>query len=443
MGRGDDATEAYGFDTVEDAGQGVEPGALVGEYRIEGELGAGGMGRVYAAIHPVIAKRAAIKVLHPELSRDPAAVERFVREARVVNEIGHPNIVDIFAFGTLADGRNYFVMEQLRGESLKARMQRARLSLDEVRAVLATIATALEAAHKVGVVHRDLKPDNVFLVDVEDAPAPLVKLLDFGIAKLLVDDRRLERTETGAFMGTPAYISPEQARGENVDHRTDIYALGVMAFELLTGRLPFTGTSVAEVVAKHLMEAPPSMCGIGAQVPEELDAMVGAMLAKEPSQRPTLAEIRARLRALPSRPAQTAAAGAAETQPAFSAVHPIPSRRVPVARLAIGVAIVAAAGIAAYVIVNRGTTPPATETTASPSASSTAPAPAPTPAPPAPVAPAPEPEVAPQAAAPEPDASTAKSTTPPPKRVKTQKRTKATPPDPVPQGSGSDRDGLM
>jgi serine/threonine protein kinase len=172
MGRGDDATEAYGFDTVEDAGQGVEPGALVGEYRIEGELGAGGMGRVYAAIHPVIAKRAAIKVLHPELSRDPAAVERFVREARVVNEIGHPNIVDIFAFGTLADGRNYFVMEQLRGESLKARMQRARLSLDEVRAVLATIATALEAAHKVGVVHRDLKPDNVFLVDVEDAPAP-------------------------------------------------------------------------------------------------------------------------------------------------------------------------------------------------------------------------------------------------------------------------------
>src|SRR3954471_5448371 len=158
-------------------------GEMVGEYRVEGELGRGGMGRVYAATHPVIAKRAAIKVLHPELSVNTEAVERFIQEARSVNQIGHPNIVDIFAFGTLPDGRSYFVMEWLRGESLHTRIERERLPIAEALVMLETITVALEAAHEKGIVHRDLKPDNVFLVEVK-GDRPQVKLLDFGIAKL-------------------------------------------------------------------------------------------------------------------------------------------------------------------------------------------------------------------------------------------------------------------
>src|SRR5262245_42627048 len=179
------------------------PGMMVGEYRIEGPLGAGGMGRVYSAIHPVIAKRAAIKVLHPELSVNKEAVDRFVQEARSVNQIGHPNIVDIFSFGKLPDGRNYFVMEWLRGESMRDRIKRGQIPLHDAIAILETITLPLEAAHANGIVHRDLKPDNVFLVDIRD-DRPQVKLLDFGIAKLM-GAQGLQRTQTGNMLGTPAY----------------------------------------------------------------------------------------------------------------------------------------------------------------------------------------------------------------------------------------------
>src|SRR5262245_48325135 len=160
------------------------------------------MGRVYAAIHPVIGKRAAVKVLRPELSKNREAVERFIQEARAVNQIGHPNIVDIFAFDRLPDGRCFYVMELLRGESLRDRLRRGPLALVDALAILDTITVALEAAHDKSIVHRDLKPDNVFLVDVK-SDRPQVKLLDFGIAKLLSpDDSRLERTRTGNLLGT-------------------------------------------------------------------------------------------------------------------------------------------------------------------------------------------------------------------------------------------------
>src|SRR6478672_6326402 len=145
----------------------LPPRTDVGAYLIDGALGHGGMGVVYSATHPVIGKRAAIKVLKPELSRNRDAVERFALEARAVNQIGHPNIVDIFAFGALPDGRCYFVMEQLRGESLAARIDRAAPPVEDVLSILDSIAIALDAAHKKGIVHRDLKPDNVFLADVE------------------------------------------------------------------------------------------------------------------------------------------------------------------------------------------------------------------------------------------------------------------------------------
>jgi serine/threonine-protein kinase len=225
------------------------------------------------------------------------AVERFVQEARSVNQIGHPNIVDIFAFGALRDGRSYFVMERLSGQTLRERMRAGRLPLVETLSILETITLALEAAHDCGVVHRDLKPDNVFLVEVKN-DRPIVKLLDFGIAKLLGDDSTLtERTRTGNLLGTPGYISPEQARGYAVDHRTDIYALGAVAFELVTGQLPFPADNGADMIAKHLHAPPPSAAAVNRHVPPGLDKLITRLLAKEPENRPTLAQIREQLRA--------------------------------------------------------------------------------------------------------------------------------------------------
>ncbi len=264
----------------------LAPGQMVGEYQVEGLLGEGGMGRVYAAIHPLIAKRVAIKVLRPELSDDPSAVERFVREARSVNQIGHPNIVDIFAFGALPDGRHYFVMEWLQGESLRARLSRGALSLVDALGVLDAIASALGAAHAAGIVHRDLKPDNVFMASNG------VKLVDFGIAKLLGNDPGTDRTATGALIGTPAYVSPEQARGELVDTRSDLYALGAVAFEVLTGERVFRANTAAEMVARHLFETPRTVRELRPDVRPALDALITALLAKEMKDRPSLAEVR-------------------------------------------------------------------------------------------------------------------------------------------------------
>src|SRR5258708_23836835 len=216
----------------------LAPNTDVGGYLIERELGRGGMGVVYAARHPVIGKRAAIKVLKPALSKNPATVERFIQEARAVNQIGHPNIVDIFALGELPDGRCYLVMDLLDGESLRARVKRGPLHIIEAANVVDEVASALAAAHGKGFIHRDLKPDNVFLVAVPGRTD--VKLLDFGLAKLKPEaGTRAYRTATGAMVGTPDYMSPEQQRGgDGVDERTDVFALGVMAFEILTGNKP-------------------------------------------------------------------------------------------------------------------------------------------------------------------------------------------------------------
>ncbi len=265
-------------------------GELVGEYRIEGRIGEGGMGVVFAAVHPVIGKRAAIKVLRHELAQDPMAVARFIAEARVVNQIGHPNIVDIFAFGQLPDGNHYFVMEWLNGATLRDHIGRGPLGVAASCAIVRALARALEAAHDKGVVHRDLKPDNVVLVEIPGEPMQ-VKLLDFGIAKLAETEIRVERTASGAMIGTPQYIAPEQAKGHAVDHRADIYALGGVLFEMLTGRPPFLADNAMEMIAKHLMEPPPHPAAFAADVPADLDAIVVAMLAKEPRGRPSLADL--------------------------------------------------------------------------------------------------------------------------------------------------------
>src|SRR5687768_3541605 len=195
-----------------DPNEDLPVGSLAGEYRIEKKIGEGGMGSVYGARHPLIGKRAAIKVIRRELSSSREAVDRFVLEAQSVNQIGHPNIVDVFGFGQLPDGRSFFVMEWLQGESLRERLQRP-LPFPDAIEILENIAKALQAAHDAGVVHRDLKPDNVFLSSMR-GEKPIVKLLDFGLAKLTgSDSQRSDRTRTGVVMGTPLYLSPEQAKG--------------------------------------------------------------------------------------------------------------------------------------------------------------------------------------------------------------------------------------
>ena len=280
----------------------LPPGSIVNdEYEIAGRLGEGAMGEVYAARHIKLSKRVAIKVIAPRLSEDAGAIERFEQEARTLAQLSHPNIVDVLGFGELADGRAYFVMAFLAGEPLDARLERGRLQLvDRGHAfagaldIFDQLARGLEAAHAHGVTHRDLKPANCFLERVTSEPRPVVKLLDFGLAKLAADvDRRRERTQSGAAIGTPLYMSPEQCRGSDVDHRTDIYALGCIAYELLLGRPPFNDAlTTPALFAAHLHEAPPMPRSIWPEIPAQLDLMLFAMLAKDPAYRPTLTQIR-------------------------------------------------------------------------------------------------------------------------------------------------------
>jgi serine/threonine-protein kinase len=263
-------------------------GTMIGEYHVVSRIGEGGMGTVYGAIHPLIGKRVAIKVMRADVGSSTDGVERFLREARAVARIGHPNIVDIFAFGSLPDGRNYYVMEWLVGSTLFER-SRTPMTLGEVVFVIDQIARGLEAAHAAAVVHRDLKPENVFLVDVPGEPVR-VKLLDFGIAKLIDD---IDHTTTGLVLGTPLYVSPEQARGLRIDARTDIYSLGVMMFELMAGTLPFISASAYDLLTLHVAAVPPAASDFHPGLPAPIVALLDAMLAKDPSARPSLATLRA------------------------------------------------------------------------------------------------------------------------------------------------------
>ena len=263
----------------------LEEGRAVGEYRIERKIGEGGFGAVYAALHPVIGKSAAIKVLSPQFSHNPTMVSRFIAEARAVNQIRHRGIIDIFAFGKLDDGRQYYIMELLEGLTLEAYLrQHGRLRPAEALPILRQIARALDAAHAAGIAHRDLKPENVFIV-FDDDRTVFPKLLDFGIAKLLGDSQS-HKTRTGTPMGTPLYMSPEQCRGKQVDHRTDIYSFGVMTHIVLTGHPPFEGEDVMDVLMQQVQAQPPSMSSVCPDLSPALDAPVLRMLAKDPAERP-------------------------------------------------------------------------------------------------------------------------------------------------------------
>ncbi len=268
-------------------GQLLAAGTLVGEYRVTHKLGEGGFGTVFAAAHPVIGKRCAIKVLHAQFSENEAVVARFVAEARAVNQIRHRNIVDVFAFGELADGRKYYVMELLDGVALDAYLERAgTLPLPEALAVLHAIARALGAAHEAGILHRDLKPENVFF-DCEDAEDIRPKLLDFGLAKLLAPDvQPQDNTRSGAPIGSPRYMSPEQCRGQSVDHRTDVYAFGCLAYRMLVGVAPFEASSTLDLLMSHVSLPPTPPSRRNAALGPHFDAPLLAMLEKLPERRP-------------------------------------------------------------------------------------------------------------------------------------------------------------
>jgi len=248
------------------------------------------MGTVYLAQHMMIGRRAAIKVLLPELSHSQEALGRFFNEARATAMIKHPGLVDIFDFGYLPDGSAYIVMEYLEGESLSARLQReGRLPLSHLCVITHGIASAVGAAHQRGIVHRDLKPDNIFLVPESEQPMGIrVKILDFGIAKLagLGSMEATSKTRTGAVMGTPLYMSPEQCRGAGqVDHRADIYSLGCIMYEMAIGRPPFVGEGVGEIIAAQIYEQPRPLRSFDPSLPPALEATVMRALQKQPEAR--------------------------------------------------------------------------------------------------------------------------------------------------------------
>ena len=239
-------------------------------------LGAGGMGTVYRGVHPIIGKEVAIKVLAPHLSKDEAMVQRFVQEARAVAKIQHINIIDVFAFGHEPSVGHYFIMPLLAGESLGDRMERGPMALADILPIVEQISDALDTAHESGIYHRDLKPDNIYLADERNGP-PSVRILDFGIAKLVESD--MSATQTGVQMGTPLFMSPEQWEGRGVDHRTDIYALGVMVHHLMTARYPFESNSHIALMNLHVNGQPKLPSAFGAD--DAMDRVFAKALAKE------------------------------------------------------------------------------------------------------------------------------------------------------------------
>jgi serine/threonine protein kinase len=276
-------------------------GERYGNYQALSLLGEGGMGAVYLAEHPGIGRRVAIKVLKSELGHDPQLLTRFLNEARAANAIRHPNIIEVLDSGTTERGASYLVMELLEGESLSGRIKRLS-RLDEKSAIEIAMQTAsgLGAAHAKGIIHRDLKPDNLFVIPEEsDAARERVKILDFGIAKLHLMAGDSLKTRTGTLMGTPVYMSPEQCLGtKEVDHRSDIYSLGIIIYEMLAGRPPFISEGFGELLSMHLHEKPGSLRAFAPQVSPEVEFAVMRMLAKKPDERyPSMADVRAALAA--------------------------------------------------------------------------------------------------------------------------------------------------
>src|SRR5688572_30996275 len=242
---------------------GLAEGQTVGRHRIISSLGAGGMGEVYLAEDTDLGRKVALKLLPPSFTVEADRVRRFEREARAASSPNHPNVCTIYEVGEAEDGRRYIVMEHVEGATLRWHMAGKRMEVADVLDVAVQVASGLAAAHAAGVVHRDVKPENVML-----RPDGIVKVLDFGLAKLTgpqpangsaVPAQHRVRSETGVVLGTPTYMSPEQARGLEVDERTDVWSLGVVLYEMAAGRAPFAGETPSHVIVSILEREPPSL----------------------------------------------------------------------------------------------------------------------------------------------------------------------------------------
>ena len=368
-----------------------------GRYIVESLLGEGGMGTVYAARHAIIDKRVAIKVLRKEAAADESSAQRFIIEAKAASKIGHQNIVDITDFGVLPAGNAYFVMEFLDGPTLgKLVHELKHIPPARAIAVCIQVARGLAAAHEKSIIHRDLKPENIFVLEKDGSP-DFVKIVDFGIAKDVKAGKRL--TAIGMVLGTPEYMSPEQATGQETDHRVDQYALGCILYEMLTGDVPFKGENAPKTLTKHVFDAvvPPSKLRPDLEIPLLAEEIVMRMLQKKPGDR--YSDMRALIEACEAalqkveagqapgrktavdgfaRPSRPAAA------PTTDPVEELPRNKAPI-YVAVGVsaaALVVLLGVAVTRLAHKpaaATTPTAADTPPPTAAPTVAPTPAPTP----------------------------------------------------------------
>ena len=261
------------------------------KYRIEQRLSAGGMGAVYRARHLLMDRPVAIKVLHQRLLADEAARIRFQREARAAVRLQHQNAVNVTDFGETADGYVYLVMELLEGSTLREILVReAPIETARAISIMLQASAAVAAAHEAGIIHRDLKPSNILVTQHPEVPA-VVKVLDFGVAKLAAhtlddDDAAITLRQAGALIGTPRYMAPEQYNGDDLTPAADVYSLGVILYEMLTGMAPFTGSTTVEIAAKHVSDLPQTPRNIVAAIPEDVQRVVLHALEKSPEDRP-------------------------------------------------------------------------------------------------------------------------------------------------------------
>jgi tRNA A-37 threonylcarbamoyl transferase component Bud32 len=265
--------------SVQDPRVGITIG---GRYQVEAAIGEGGMATVYSARHRLVDRPCAVKIMNAALAKNEVIRERFRREAKAAQKLAHPNIIEIFDQGELQDGSLFLVMELLEGVTLADLVVRGKLPIERVVPIAIQIARALARAHDLEVIHRDLKPENVFLAEF-DQQKDFVKLLDFGIARSMQDTRL---TGAGEVFGTPQYMAPERITSIDAGPSADLYALGVMLYEMLSGQLPFEAPDVATFFVKHLKEVPMPLRKRDRTIPEELDRLVSEMLAKDPKDRP-------------------------------------------------------------------------------------------------------------------------------------------------------------